>query len=233
MALNAEESVERGKLVKGVKGPSILNTLLYFNLAQAFVPDYMHCVLLGVVRQFLFFWLNPTKRNQPWSLSQKVFQMNETLRGIKPPYEINRMPRGLDLRKYWKASEYRTWWLFYSLPTLVNVLPQKYFNHWLLLVYSIFTLLKDKISKLDIIELCTVLLKMFCSDIDHLYGQEQLTFNVHQLVHLPLSVERWGPLWATSAFRFENNNGLLLKLIHGTQQISMQIVKIRLNISMV
>lgn len=55
MALNAEESVERGKLVKGVKGPSILNTLLYFNLAQAYVPDYMHCVLLGVVRQFLFF----------------------------------------------------------------------------------------------------------------------------------------------------------------------------------
>lgn len=57
-----------------------------------------------------------------------------------------------------------------------------------------------------------------------MYSQEQCTFNLHQLVHLPLSVERWGPLWATSAFRFENNNGLLLELIHGTQQISMQIV---------
>lgn len=68
MSRNAIEAVASGKVVKGVKGPSILNTLVYFNLAQAFVPDYMHCILLGVVRQFLILWLNPSNRNCPWSL---------------------------------------------------------------------------------------------------------------------------------------------------------------------
>lgn len=35
---------------KGVKGPSVLMNLLYFYLIWGFVVDYMHAILLGVVK---------------------------------------------------------------------------------------------------------------------------------------------------------------------------------------
>ena len=39
-----------GKKRKGVKGPSCLFNLPELNLVEGFVPDYMHCVCLGVVK---------------------------------------------------------------------------------------------------------------------------------------------------------------------------------------
>lgn len=51
-----------------------------------------------------------------------------------------------------------------------------------------------------------------------------MTFNVHLLTHLAKSVKLWGPLWVHSAFVFENANGGLLKLVHGTKCVALQIV---------
>ena len=32
----------------GVKGPSMLSKLSHFDLVDGFVPDFLHCTLLGV-----------------------------------------------------------------------------------------------------------------------------------------------------------------------------------------
>lgn len=50
--------------------------------------------------------------------------------------------------------------LFYSLPTLVNYLPHKYLQPWLLLVKALFILLQDSIKKLDL-EIAQECLKLF------------------------------------------------------------------------
>lgn len=50
-----------------------------------------------------------------------------------------------------------------------------------------------------------------------------MTANVHNLLHLPRVVEKLGPLWAHSCFPFENANGTLLKLFHGTQSVEKQV----------
>ncbi len=42
-----------------------------------------------------------------------------------------------------------------------------------------------------------------------------MTFNVHLLHHLSVSMKNWGPLWAHSAFNFENENGQHVKLVKG------------------
>lgn len=47
-----------GRHVRGVKGPSPLINLPGFDIVWSFTPDYMHCVLLGVSRQFLELWLS-------------------------------------------------------------------------------------------------------------------------------------------------------------------------------
>ena len=50
------------------------------------------------------------------------------------------------------------------------------------------------------------------------------TAKMHSLSHITKFVEFWGPLWTHSLFGFENFNGHLRKLFHGTRQVLDQLV---------
>ena len=50
-----------------------------------------------------------------------------------------------------------------------------------------------------------------------------MSANVHNLLHLSECVRNLGPLWAHSCFPFENTNGDLLKLFHGSQGVEKQV----------
>ena len=50
-----------------------------------------------------------------------------------------------------------------------------------------------------------------------------MTINIHSLLHLPETVKELGPLYVYSLFHFEDKNGYILKLIHGTQNIPFQL----------
>ena len=99
-----------------------------------------------------------------------------------------------------------------------------YYLHtaFFLLVQGIFILLGDKIDahRLSIAKKC---LAKFAKKMETLYGLSSCTFNVHQMVHLVDGVKHCGPLWATSAFTFEANNHVLIKMFSGTQHVPQQI----------
>lgn len=50
-----------------------------------------------------------------------------------------------------------------------------------------------------------------------------MLINVHNLLHVQRSVLQLGPLWANSSFEFEDANGDLKSLFHGSQNIDMQV----------
>ena len=52
------------------------------------------------------------------------------------------------------------------------------------------------------------------------------TMNVHQLRHLKVHVQNWGPLWCFSCFGFESVNGDIKKLFHGTREMSEQVMQL-------
>lgn len=54
-------------------------------------------------------------------------------------------------------------------------------------------------------------------------GKQFQTFNVHQLLHLPEVVADVGPLWSNSCFPFEDYNGDLRDLFHGTKNVDGQV----------
>ena len=58
-----------------------------------------------------------------------------------------------------------------------------------------------------------------------LYGLEHISYNVHQLTHMSQYVLNWGPLWASSAFAFEDNNQRIKNFFKGTKGIAKQIMK--------
>ena len=45
---------------------------------------------------------------------------------IQPPNNILRTPRDINMRRFWKAHEWRAWLLFYSVPTLKGILPDAF-----------------------------------------------------------------------------------------------------------
>ncbi|KAM7286356.1 hypothetical protein ISCGN_030178 [Ixodes scapularis] len=63
-------ALQRGVSVNGVKGPSPLATQPNFDLVWGFNVDYMHCVLLGVARQFTEYLLNSTNCHEDFYIGK-------------------------------------------------------------------------------------------------------------------------------------------------------------------
>ncbi|CAD6234319.1 GSCOCG00012389001-RA-CDS [Cotesia congregata] len=206
--------------IRGVKGYSSMSCLPLVDVGTCVLPEYMHSVLLGVIKQFVSLHVD---KPGLWSIKNKMEEINNFILGIQPPDSFSRLPRELSQYNLYKAYEFYNYLFFYSVPLLSNYLPEKYFQHWLLLVKAIHNLVKDTIEIADLEE-SDKLLKLFVSQIENLYNDRQLTYNVHQLVHLVLCVKRWGPLRGTSAFAFENYNGFIAKCVHGKKHFAQEIV---------
>ena len=50
-----------------------------------------------------------------------------------------------------------------------------------------------------------------------------MTINVHSLLHVCDNVRNLGPLWCNSCFPFENMNGVLKLMFHGSQRVDRQV----------
>jgi len=218
--------------VMGVKSVSPLFLLesYGFDMVQSFNVDYMHCVLLGCVRQFLDLWTNSKNHASPWYISKKMTDsIDARLLQIRPPSEITRLPRSITQAAQWKASECRSWLMHYSLFALSGNLPPRFLRHWRNLVEAVHYLLSMHLTVQGISDAKNKL-NRFVVDVEQLYDLQHVSYNVHQLVHIADCVQICGPLWRTSAFPFESHNQKLLQLFNGTnyitQQISHQLIRL-------
>jgi len=210
--------------VCGIKGPSALMNLSFFDLANGMVPDYMHSVLLGVIRQHTELLLSsPEEAYYAGAPNQKLI-INRRLASITPPKCITRTPRSIDERKMWKASEWRSWLIWYAMLCLRELILTKYIEHLALLVSAIYILLQNSITSVQL-QTTHILLLKYVVDFQKYYGKNSMTYNVHLLLHLTKSVENWGPLWATNCFCFENGNRLLLLMKKYPSHIMLQIAR--------
>lgn len=222
--LDAAQALRQKTIINGVKGPSWLRKLTNYDIIDGTTVDYMHCVLLGVMRQLLSLWIGSEHHNEQYYIGRKLKIVDSRLEAINPPSMITRKPRKLSTHfKYLKASEYRAFLLYYSLPVLSGILPCQYLNHFSLLVISIHTLLQQSISHRQLLQ-CQNMINTFCQQFEILYGQRYMSANVHLLLHLPNTVRQLGPLWVYSCFYFEGQNGTLKSLVHGTQHVEKQVI---------
>lgn len=145
-----QEAYQQGKAVKGVKGPSLLQIVPRLDLAIFLVAEYMHTVCLGVVRHFLMLWIYIYVPG-PWCIREYIDENDNIIMNIRPPTFIGRLPRGTSDACRWKASEFRSWRLFYSLPIISKYIAFVYPQHWFLFVMSIYFLLKEEINPTQIL----------------------------------------------------------------------------------
>lgn len=219
-----ENEVDHVCGVKTISPLVLLNPSTGFDIVNSFPVDYMHCVLLGVTKQFLDLWFNSKYHESPWYIGTSQKYVDQRLLTIKPPSDIPRVPRSVKIAQRWKAAECRSWLLFYSGPVLYKILPAKFLKHWLLLATAVFYFLKDNITDNDM-AMATSKIATFVKEIPKTYGLCHMSFNIHQLTHLSFSVKMYGPLWCTSAFSFESHNQKLKRFCHGTNYIPSQIAR--------
>lgn len=207
--------------VRGVKGHSIFSKIMP-DFIKGICIDRMHGVDGGVAKKLYTLFFDKTYREFPFSLHNVIDTIDAKLKIIKPPKFVHRMPRSVTDIIHWKASELKMFFFYFSIPVFEGVMRLDYFEHYLRLVTAITILSSDNISE-DAIAMAENLLHRFLREFEVLYGLQFCTINFHQLMHLPDCVRNFGPLWAYSCYEYENINGELLKLIHGTWHIDTQI----------
>ena len=114
----------------------------------------------------------------------------------------------------------------------MDVLEKNAYKNWLYFVHGVSLLVNDNVSRQDISN-AEISLKMFVTGVKEIHGIQELSYNVHLLLHMSKAVLSWGPLWAHSCFIFESSLGQLKKFHHGTKSIPTQILSSYLNKSIV
>lgn len=175
--------------------------------------DYMHLVCLGVMKRLLQLWLRGNKNVR--LSADKINRISHYLLTIKPciPSEFARKPRSLHDIDKWKAIEFRQFLLYTGIVVLKSVMTSASYNHFLSLSIAIRILTDPKLC-ITFNEYANSLLMWFVSNYGDIYGDEYLSFNVHNLLHLANDVKTFGCLENFSCFKFENYMQKIKKKLH-------------------
>ncbi|PAA88529.1 hypothetical protein BOX15_Mlig006167g1, partial [Macrostomum lignano] len=191
---------------------------LPIDMVHAFPYDYMHLVLLGVMRRLFLYWIQgPLATRFGHRLVDCLSENLCSLRNYFPT-EFARKPRSLSCLKFWKATEFRSFLLYSGVTVMNNTrgISRRILKNFLLLHSAIF-ILCDHLSNVVLIQYASQLLNHFISDCKTTYGSHMLVYNVHSLSHLANDCLRYGCLDNFSAFTFENFMQTLKKCVRGSR----------------
>ncbi|KAK3922577.1 Protein KINKY POLLEN [Frankliniella fusca] len=205
----------------GVKHPTYLSKIMP-DMIRGMGIDDLHHSYHGVGHKLLELWTSPKFHKMPWSIKGKLPLLDNRLQSIKLPNYVQCGVRSLSNLSLWKAQHMKVFILYLSLAVLEGVLPTVYYDHFSIFVHCIFILNSTSISPAQLL-FCSEKLKYFVKQFQELYGVRHMTINVHNTQHLTFVVNNLGPLRCYSCFPFESLNGQMLKMIHGTKYVQIQL----------
>ncbi|XP_077548137.1 uncharacterized protein LOC144160923 [Haemaphysalis longicornis] len=187
---------------------------LGIGMVTQFPIDYMHLVLLGVVRKFTKYWAHG-----PFSVrcsAEHLKAINARIALVRQctPCDFSRKLRGLSDRERWKATEARQFLLYVCPVVLKGILKEAPYQHFMTLHVAIRILCSKDCSP-ELVNYAEELLTYFVAHAgaNTLYGNTVYVYNVHGLIHLAQEVRTFGPLDSFSCFPFENYLGCLKRKV--------------------
>ena len=128
IAMNADIN---GSNCLGVKDISMFASILTFGIIEGFLPDYMHAVCLGVIRQITELLLNsrPRCHEKVFDQERDIAELDRLLYMQCPPNEITHCPRCFckaDIGKHLNGKHFayctllRFSRIYYPIPTCVS-----------------------------------------------------------------------------------------------------------------
>lgn len=225
LILRNDENFKNHQYEDHHRAKSLLTELQVGLITQ--VPlDYMHLICLGVVKRLIGVWSG----KGPKKCKLRFYDIDiisKKLASIKNhiPCEFARRPRSLTMYKYWKATEFRLFLLYLGPVVLRDVLPAKFYEHFLILHCAIYILASELSQTSEWRNYANDLLHAFVEAIGNLYAKELITYNFHNLLHLAADVTNFGCLDNYSAFPFESNMSKIKRLVRSPNNPLQQLSK--------
>ena len=214
-------------------GPSSPLCKLPLDMIKDFPLDYMHLILLGVVRRLVKLWLGylkvkkgPKSKNFQLRKSQlKVLNQRQYIFTRSVPADFQRKPRLFTYVLLFKATEYRSF-LCYTAPYVLKDVFRSHvvYDHFMCLVVSIrlFCTRNLTVQSTLFARRC---LKTFVDHFRHVYGTYNMVYNVHSAFHLHEDYARFGCLDSISSFPYESYMQTLKSYVNRPGNELEQVVK--------
>lgn len=154
--------------------------------------------------RLLIIWMEERSENgHKWS-KKDIGEINVILSGFnkQKPKEIHRAVRSLKDVKFWKATEFRSFLLYYGIVALRNHLPVDMYQHFLRLSCAARICYSD--AHKTYIEIAKDWFETYIEEYINIYGSHSIGSNLHNLTHVVDDVQRFGCLMDTSTYPFEN-----------------------------
>ncbi|KAK3917745.1 SPbeta prophage-derived putative integrase/recombinase [Frankliniella fusca] len=224
------EVQEKNRVFRGVKGNCVLGSLLYFSVIDSCPVDYFHCLLIGVTKRHMELLLMPRNKSF-WNNMRREDAMTNLIAsiddGIKKIQSTTSVIRGLRPLKdiaNWKASEFRSWLLFYCVVCLKGFLKEKHLELLAMLSKAASFLLQKTVIHYHI-ETAFRLFKLYSFYFQETFGDQNVSYNIHLLSHIPKGVLSFGPLWTHNSFSYESKNSLILQLCKSPHHVPLQVAR--------
>lgn len=190
---------------------------LHVDMINDFPLDYMHLICLGVTKKLLHLWIKGNhisrlRATEIEALSKDITSLHKFI-----PLEFVRHPRGLNELDRWKATELRIFLLYLGPIILNKYLNADYLKHFCTLHVAIRILCNPE-DCLHNNDYANKLLIYFVKTLKRLYGEDNVVYNIHNLIHLCQDVKKYGPLDSFSAFPFENYMQVLKKMLRKAEK---------------
>jgi hypothetical protein len=194
----------------GVRWTELLR-LPYMDPIRFAVVDPMHCLFLGVAK-----WIIKSIFVNQKKLSMEQLRVaQDRMNHFDLPSDIGRIPAkiaiGNDGFSNLTADQWKTFIMVYSTTVLWDMLDsndKKILGHF---VRACNLLVARFITEDDLKE-AQERLKDMAYLIEHVYGPEFITSNIHLALHIPDCCRDYGPIYSFWLFPFERLNGYLGKI---------------------
>lgn len=153
----------------------------------------------------------------------QIDEISSRMAAFRKPNDFSRDCRSLDYLQFFKATELR-FFLFYGCVVFLKGMVDDYIYRHVLLLHCAVRLLSNDDLKSEDIDVAEELILEYVRLYPIIYGEENVTYNVHVLMHIPYFSRLYGSLDSFSMFKFENFiqmlKGFVRKAQHPLQQLS-------------
>lgn len=204
--LRTNEDFRQKIHVEHHKTESILEKIQNLDMVEAFPIDYLHNILLGILKKMLdiLFGIKGL-----YASNTKLI-INDLIRKAieNQPSDFHRDLRNIEKFKMWKGTELRVFLMFIGPVVLYSTISKEHYGIFMIL-HTAFAILKDKKFCRQFNSIAEKLLLYFVHEFESCFGSEYITYNFHLATHLSKDCLIYGHLDNFSCFPFESYIGKL------------------------
>lgn len=197
------------------------------DMIYSFPLDYMHLLLLGVMKKLLLIWRAGDLSSRMSANAQT--EMTRMLLNVRVTQSRNfsRLSRSFDDISNWRSTEFRTFLLYTGPCILKDLIQPEMYSNFLYLHIATKLCIKEEYS--DVLHIAQKLYQEFVTTFENCYGVHLVSSNVHNTIHLVDFVRRFGVLDNFSAFPHEATLGKIKEIVvkhsEELQQVAKRIIE--------